>query len=231
MRTMEPLRTDASLQHSPARKPQELCVATSRKWQPARLAPAIAHDGPLAQLVEQGTLNPKVEGSNPSRPIRTPVVEPNPHGCVCQACQACRDCACGAYLGAYLECGTSGERDRPTRSESKVRASDFGSPRHAKLHDPVVTLGLLLLPLPTVFVEPSSAFGGGFTPFADSTSAVRCLRPSRASSRGVDQGSQDYRIRQCCEVPSPCQRAAVTRRWSIPRSRPSLCPASAAPSS
>jgi hypothetical protein len=26
-------------------------------------------DGPLAQLVEQGTLNPKVEGSNPSRPI------------------------------------------------------------------------------------------------------------------------------------------------------------------
>jgi hypothetical protein len=27
-------------------------------------------DGPLAQLVEQGTLNPKVEGSNPSRPIR-----------------------------------------------------------------------------------------------------------------------------------------------------------------
>src|SRR6202030_3065597 len=26
--------------------------------------------GPLAQLVEQGTLNPKVEGSNPSRPIR-----------------------------------------------------------------------------------------------------------------------------------------------------------------
>src|ERR671937_66360 len=27
--------------------------------------------GPLAQLVEQGTLNPKVEGSNPSRPIPT----------------------------------------------------------------------------------------------------------------------------------------------------------------
>src|SRR5438132_13084239 len=25
--------------------------------------------GPLAQLVEQGTLNPKVEGSNPSRPM------------------------------------------------------------------------------------------------------------------------------------------------------------------
>jgi hypothetical protein len=28
-----------------------------------------APPGPLAQLVEQGTLNPKVEGSNPSRPI------------------------------------------------------------------------------------------------------------------------------------------------------------------
>jgi hypothetical protein len=27
--------------------------------------------GPLAQLVEQGTLNPKVEGSNPSRPTAT----------------------------------------------------------------------------------------------------------------------------------------------------------------
>ena len=30
----------------------------------------LAGRGPLAQLVEQGTLNPKVEGSNPSRPIR-----------------------------------------------------------------------------------------------------------------------------------------------------------------
>jgi hypothetical protein len=29
-------------------------------------------DGPLAQLVEQGTLNPKVEGSNPSRPTSEP---------------------------------------------------------------------------------------------------------------------------------------------------------------
>src|SRR5438477_4045241 len=36
----------------------------SRLW----LGPG-ASDGPLAQLVEQGTLNPKVEGSNPSRPI------------------------------------------------------------------------------------------------------------------------------------------------------------------
>ena len=30
----------------------------------------LARPGPLAQLVEQGTLNPKVEGSNPSRPTR-----------------------------------------------------------------------------------------------------------------------------------------------------------------
>ena len=36
---------------------------------PGRLAPGnIALPGPLAQLVEQGTLNPKVEGSSPSRP-------------------------------------------------------------------------------------------------------------------------------------------------------------------
>ena len=32
-------------------------------------AATIPRRGPLAQLVEQGTLNPKVEGSNPSRPI------------------------------------------------------------------------------------------------------------------------------------------------------------------
>ncbi len=36
--------------------------------------------GPLAQLVEQGTLNPKVEGSNPSRPMTTPAAKPVPHG-------------------------------------------------------------------------------------------------------------------------------------------------------
>ena len=35
--------------------------------------------GPLAQLVEQGTLNPKVAGSNPARPIATPAATPTPH--------------------------------------------------------------------------------------------------------------------------------------------------------
>ena len=35
-------------------------------------------DGPLAQLVEQGTLNPKVEGSNPSRPIGASVARARP---------------------------------------------------------------------------------------------------------------------------------------------------------
>src|SRR5438552_8776143 len=38
---------------------------TERTRIDARLSPPC---GPLAQLVEQGTLNPKVEGSNPSRP-------------------------------------------------------------------------------------------------------------------------------------------------------------------
>jgi hypothetical protein len=28
--------------------------------------------GPVAQPVEQGTFNPKVAGSNPARPIKTP---------------------------------------------------------------------------------------------------------------------------------------------------------------
>ena len=36
----------------------------------ARVA-TILRRGPLAQLVEQGTLNPKVEGSSPSRPMLT----------------------------------------------------------------------------------------------------------------------------------------------------------------
>ena len=31
---------------------------------------ALRAQGPLAQVVEQGTLNPKVGGSNPSRPTR-----------------------------------------------------------------------------------------------------------------------------------------------------------------
>src|SRR5215217_703811 len=43
---------------------------------------AILGPGPLAQLVEQGTLNPKVEGSNPSRPnaSRLSVVRVAQHG-------------------------------------------------------------------------------------------------------------------------------------------------------
>ena len=39
----------------------------------------LAEPGPLAQLVEQGTLNPKVAGSNPARPIATPAATPTPH--------------------------------------------------------------------------------------------------------------------------------------------------------
>ena len=44
-------------------------MATRLEAPGARLALArLCRRGPLAQLVEQGTLNPKVEGSNPSRP-------------------------------------------------------------------------------------------------------------------------------------------------------------------
>ena len=32
-----------------------------------------SHEGPVAQLVEQGTFNPKVVGSSPTRPIRKSV--------------------------------------------------------------------------------------------------------------------------------------------------------------
>ena len=36
---------------------------------PGALLKVSSVDGPIAQLAEQGTLNPKVEGSMPSRPI------------------------------------------------------------------------------------------------------------------------------------------------------------------
>src|SRR5207247_9072558 len=47
-------------------------AASLGRWK-RRNAPLFfeALPGPLAQLVEQGTLNPKVEGSNPSRPMGT----------------------------------------------------------------------------------------------------------------------------------------------------------------
>ena len=44
--------------------------------------------GPLAQLVEQGTLNPKVVGSIPTRPIRTRAVMRFPCWRACQVCHA-----------------------------------------------------------------------------------------------------------------------------------------------
>src|SRR6266513_5430223 len=61
-------------------KPPRSCGDRSRRHRAASLgrwkrrnAPLFveALPGPLAQLVEQGTLNPKVEGSNPSRPMGT----------------------------------------------------------------------------------------------------------------------------------------------------------------
>ena len=54
--------------------------------------------GPLAQLVEQGTLNPKVEGSIPSRPIPASASMPtSAHrcwGCLCHGCCVCAPRAC-----------------------------------------------------------------------------------------------------------------------------------------
>ena len=62
-----------------------------------RTGATLARPGPLAQLVEQGTLNPKVEGSNPSRPIpglpgmRIPLTYAG------QVCRECRKSSPGAY--------------------------------------------------------------------------------------------------------------------------------------
>src|SRR5213083_824514 len=54
--------------------------------------------GPLAQLVEQGTLNPKVVGSIPTRPILNRLTTRHPHDYAGQVGQVSRGCACGAYL-------------------------------------------------------------------------------------------------------------------------------------
>jgi Phage integrase family len=58
--------------------------------------------GPVAQLVEQGTFNPKVAGSNPARPIPSRMAKRNTHGCAGQVCRVCRKCAPRACLGACL---------------------------------------------------------------------------------------------------------------------------------
>jgi hypothetical protein len=46
--------------------------------------------GPLAQLVEQGTFNPKVAGSNPARPIKRQLYSAKPHGSVSRSCRTRR---------------------------------------------------------------------------------------------------------------------------------------------
>ena len=56
--------------------------------------------GPLAQLVEQGTLNPKVEGSNPSRPIEVFADRRKPHGYAGQTCHRCHERTWRAPPGA-----------------------------------------------------------------------------------------------------------------------------------
>ena len=69
--------------------PSRIARLASRPASGPQAAPAgagppalsFAPRGPLAQLVEQGTLNPKVEGSNPSRPIaERPATGERSHG-------------------------------------------------------------------------------------------------------------------------------------------------------
>ena len=74
--------------------------------------------GPLAQLVEQGTLNPKVEGSNPSRPTTFPPSSP-------YLVARLRAEAANASAGARAAGGnkTSNDRTRPGRLRPR-RAQD-----------------------------------------------------------------------------------------------------------
>ena len=69
-------------------------------------AATLAARGPVAQLAEQGTFNPKVAGSNPARPILHGMVEPKRLETVGQVCQEGQVWSYGAYLGAYLGQGS-----------------------------------------------------------------------------------------------------------------------------
>ena len=55
------------------------------------MATLLSHLGPLAQLVEQGTLNPKVAGSIPARPMKKGLL-------------------CGAFSSALLPVAPRGDR-------------------------------------------------------------------------------------------------------------------------
>ena len=56
------------------RSPRRRTISRKRRRLDARVRPR----GPLAQLVEQGTLNPKVAGSNPARPTSLPRPDVSP---------------------------------------------------------------------------------------------------------------------------------------------------------
>jgi hypothetical protein len=64
----------------------EVKVVLSRPGTPKTGGYTRSFGGPLAQLVEQGTLNPKVAGSIPARPISSPLTMRNRHGCAGEVC-------------------------------------------------------------------------------------------------------------------------------------------------
>src|SRR6478736_712875 len=105
------------------------------RWLP--YAPTL---GPLAQLVEQGTLNPKVAGSIPARPIN---LRPSERGLVLLHRPGVTErssMACGAYLGAYLTSANDGSPSdgfltagrRPRRREWGRACAGRGPARAAR---------------------------------------------------------------------------------------------------
>src|SRR5262245_46209501 len=74
--------------------------------------------GPLAQLVEQGTLNPKVEGSNPSRPI---------YECPAKRLISGRGEAAGGHVGA-----TQGAIQREKSAQDSTATARAGATSAAR---------------------------------------------------------------------------------------------------
>ncbi len=169
VRAARPL-LDPGLAEAPSRERRRLgcrtagavafCSTTVRTRIGARLREPLR--GPLAQLVEQGTLNPKVEGSNPSRPIRTRTAMRKPHGYAGRACRSGRRCAWRAPTGAPTAGGP------PPVTKSANFATRFGP--HAESWD---------------------AGQRTFRPIVDGQAAMRavCLRWARrrASAPGRDR--------------------------------------------
>ena len=109
-------------------------TTAKRPGQTARrkIRPLYSLGGPVAQLVEQGTFNPKVAGSNPARPILSnPLFKPNPRPALAHAGAGKAEGATWSLLttSTFRACaGKGGTRRRRRRAPGNVAHSKTRGP-------------------------------------------------------------------------------------------------------